>query len=84
MVGLPEIPEILKGALLQGLKTYRTVICIEPYLINLGDNYLISSMNIFRLISHDLKTERHNRPRAPASKRLRCTDTNVNIVDDDF
>ena len=70
------------------LRTYSLVkkyLCVEPYILNLKGNHLITAMARYRMSSHDLKIERgrYNDPITPINQRI-CTRCESNEIDDEI
>ena len=60
-------------------------LCVEPYILNIKGNHLITAMARYRVSSHDLKIERglYNNPMTPINKRI-CTRCESNEIDDEI
>ena len=70
------------------LRTYSLVkksLCVEPYILNIKGNHLITAMARYRMSSHDLKIERgrFNNPITPINQRI-CTRCESNEIDDEI
>ena len=70
------------------LRTYSLVkksLCVEPYILNMKGNHLITAMARYRMSSHDLKIERgrYNNPITPINQRI-CTRCESNEIDDEI
>ena len=70
------------------LRTYSLVkksLCVEPYILNIKGNHLITAMARYRMSSHDLKIERgrFNNPITPINQRI-CTRCESNVIDDEI
>ena len=69
------------------LRTYLLVksLSVEPYILNIKGNHLITAMARYRMSSHDLKIERgrYNNPMTPINKRI-CTRCESNEIDDEI
>ena len=68
------------------LRTYslaKKSLCVEPYILNIKGNHLITVMTRYRMSSHDLKIERgrYNNPITPINQRI-CTRCESNEIDD--
>ena len=63
------------------LRTYSLVkqkkLCVEPYVLNIKGNHLITAMARYRMSAHDLKIERgrYNKSISPINQRI-CTSVN--------
>ena len=68
------------------MRTYALVkkcFCVEPYILHIRGNHLITSMARYRMSSHDLNIERglYNNPITPVNQRI-CTRCELNEIDD--
>ena len=59
--------------------------CVEPYILNINGNHLITALARYRMSSHDLKIERgrYNIPITPIHQRL-CTRCELHEIDDEI
>ena len=70
------------------LRTYALVkkyFCVEPYILDIRGNHLITAMARYRKRSHALNIERgrFNNPITPKNQRI-CTRCEVNEIDDEI
>ena len=70
------------------LRTYALVkkcFCVEPYILHIRGNHLITAMARYRMSSHDLNIERgrFNNPITPKNQRI-CTRCQLNEIDDEI
>ena len=70
------------------LRTYELVkkyFCVEPYILHIRGNHLITAMARYRMSSHDLNIERgrFNNPITPLYQRI-CTKCELNEIDDEI
>ena len=70
------------------LRTYsllKTYLCVEPYILNIKGNHLITVMARYLMRSHDLNIwrGRNNNPITPMSQRI-CTRCESNQIDDEI
>ena len=70
------------------LRTYALVkkyFCVEPYILHIRGNHLITAMARYRMSSHDLNIERgrFNNPITPKNLRI-CTRCQLNEIDDEI
>ena len=73
---------------LSKLRTYALVkkyFCVEPYILHIRGNHLITAMARYRMSSHDLNIERgrFNNPITPQNQRI-CTRCELNEIDDEI
>ena len=73
---------------LSKLCTYALVkkyFCVEPYILHIRENHLITAMTRYRMSSHDLNIERgrFNNPITPKNQRI-CTRCELNEIDDEI
>ena len=66
------------------LRTYSLVkksLCVEPYILNIKGNHLITAMARYRMSSHDLKIERgrFNNPITPINQRI-CESNEIDEI----
>ena len=69
------------------LRTYALVkkyFCVEPYILHIRGNHLITAMARYRMSSHDLNIEsgRLKNPITPKNQRI-CTRCELNEIDDE-
>ena len=69
------------------LRTYALVkkyFCVEPYILHIKGNHLITAMARYRMSSHDLNIERGRlkNPITPKNQRI-CTRCELNEIDDE-
>ena len=70
------------------LRTYALIkkyFCVEPYILHIRRNHLITAMARYRMSSHDLNIERgrFNNPITPKNQRI-CTRCELNEIDDEI
>ena len=70
------------------LRTYALVkkyFCVEPYILHIRGNHLITAIARYRMSSHDLNIERgrFNNPITPKNQRI-CTRCQLNEIDDEI
>ena len=70
---------------LRTYKTYKSFVCMEPYLLNVKSTSFIRAIARFRLSAHNLQVElgRHTRPKTPLASRL-CQKCNLNTIEDEI
>ena len=58
---------------------------MEPYVLNIKGNHLITAMAKYRMSAHDIKIERgrYNNPKTPINQRI-CTRCESNEMDDEI